>query len=176
MPEPNVNYIKYLIGLSQRGRKNSFIELFELNLKPIYTLTARTLADKEITAEVVKEVFLSAWQNIKFVREDISITAWLSSIAVFEIMEELRTKDKRKKIYGKVGNNGTEVYNPVSTGNDIERQIIELPELERVIIVLHDIEGYNASEISGLFGDLSLKEVRRILNIARQTLTEHLTL
>ena len=169
----NVNYVKYLISLSQKGKKNSFIELCEMNLKPVYILVGRTLGDEKITNEVVKHVFLSAWQNIRFVRDDISITSWLRSIAVFEIMEELRNRASRKKVYAKPG---SQIHNPIKTTNETEKQIQELPELERAVFVLHDIEGYSSHEISGFFDDVNPVEVRNILKIARQKLAEQIIL
>ena len=172
LPETNVNYIKYLIGLSQKGRKNSFMELCELGVKEIYTLSAQCLADKEIAKEVTKDVFISAWKNIRFVRDDISITAWLIGIAVYEILEELRSRQRRKRVYPDLKKNDLSVQNKITTKSDFERIILDLPELERVIFVLHDIESYSCEEISDFFDDLSIEEVQRVLKIARTTLLE----
>ena len=147
MAEANVTYIKYLIGLSQKGRKNAFLELCELSLKKVYAICGLCLGDVNIAEEVTKDVFISAWQNLKFVREDTSVNSWFRGIAVFEIMEELRTRERRQKVYPKAKKNDSTVYKRVHTNNQFESTILELPELERTIFVLHDVEGYDYDEI-----------------------------
>lgn len=167
MPEPNVTYIKYLIGLSQKGRKNSFLELCEMNLSRVYAICGLCLGDSKIAEEVTKDVFISAWQNLKFVREDTSVTSWLRGIAVFEIMEELRTRERREIVYPKAKKNDSTIYNRVHTNSQFESTILELPELERTIFVLHDVEKYDYEEISGFFDDLTIQEVKQIIRTTR---------
>lgn len=171
MQAPNVTYIKYLINLSQKGRKNSFLELCEINLARVYAICGLCLGDANIAEEVTKDVFLSAWQNIKFVREDTAVTAWLRGIAVFEIMEELRTREVRAKVYPAEKKNDSTIFNRVHTNSQFESTILELPELERTIFVLHDVEGYDYEEIAGFFGDLTIDEIKKIIRNSRATLT-----
>lgn len=170
MQDPNVNYIKYLINLSQKGRKNSFLELCELTVKKVYAIVGLCLGDANIAAEVTKDVFLSAWQNLKFVRDDTAINNWLTGIAVFEIMEELRNRDRRKKVYPNSKAHDSTVHHRVHTNNQFESTILELPELERTIFVLHDVEKYGYNEIAGFFDDLSVDEIKKIIKTARSSL------
>lgn len=170
MPEPNVTYIKYLVGLARKGRKNGFLELCELNINRVYAVCGLCLGDSLIAEEVTKDVFLSAWQNLKFLREDTSVSSWFRGIAVFEIMEELRTRERRQKVYPKAKKNDSTVYERVITKSQFESTILELPELERTIFVLHDVEGYDYEEISGFFDDLSINEIKKIIRNSRASL------
>ncbi len=170
MQDQNVNYIKYLISLARKGRKNSFIELSELTIKRVYAVVGLCLGDSHIAAEVTKDVFISAWKNLKFVRDDTSINNWLIGIAVFEVMEELRSRERRKKVYPEHKSVEPTIYNRVITNNQFESTILELPELERTIFVLHDVEGYGYKEIAGFFDDLDVEDVKKFIKTARASL------
>lgn len=142
MEDANTNYIKYLIELSQKGRKNSFIELCNFNLLNVYSLSLRIVASKQLAKEMTKIIFMAAWENIVHFREEIPFPAWLKAISVYTILEEMRSK----KIYN-------DLTIDVSADKPeskylLDNMIFSLPEKERIIFVLHELEGYSPQEIS----------------------------
>ena len=164
----NTNYIKYLIELSQKGRKNSFLELCGFNLSNVYALCLRITASKTVAEKLTVKIFLSAWENIIHFREEIPYPDWLKAIAVYSILEEIRSGNLKK-------------YINITAGNDkpasdymLDNLVFNLPERERVIYVLKEIEGYSPQEISDFLGDISKEGVKDLIYGVRKKFVKEL--
>jgi len=142
-------YIRSLIQSAQYGNNAALEQLFEMNMGRIYALSLRLMGNKPEAEKLTAAVFVSAWKNIKAIRVDTFFANWLMSLAVYNALEELRKKhaDKKNKITGKANKN-TETEIPVK--DPLEREILMLPETERLILVLNKIENYTVEEVSDL--------------------------
>ncbi len=163
------DYFQLLIKNAQKGRKNAFIDLCKLNGKKIYTLCVRMLANKKISDVLTVQIFKQAWENIRFVREEISFDTWLKGIAIYNILEEVRTKKIKEKFGGALTD-----AQVVST-DPLEVMILSLPEKERIIFIMNQIEGYTYQEISDYLFDYTEKEIKFILRETRVKLAEAMT-
>lgn len=143
---------------SKQGRKNSFLDLCEFNLKKIYNFCLRMTADKRIASKLTEEVFEQAWNSIKTVRDDVSFELWLRGIALFNSLDEIRTNRRRNEI------GQTEQAIPENI-NNYDSYLINLPDKERIIFFLHEIEGYKYGEISEVLYEYTLEEIK-LTNIA----------
>ncbi|OGU55372.1 MAG: hypothetical protein A2V66_04155 [Ignavibacteria bacterium RBG_13_36_8] len=170
MGEVDTSYIKYLVGLSKSGRKNSFMELCKLNVDAIYTLVLRTIADLKLSEEVTIDVFIAAWENLNHYREDVAFSDWLKGITVFTIMEEVRTNERRKKLQKQTKLSKNAKIPEAISLNKLERMVFELEEMQRLVFVLHDMEGYSYPEITDFLGERSEKKVKEILKVTRREL------
>lgn len=163
------DYIKLLINSAQQGRKNAFIDLCELSAKKIYTLCYRMLVNHNLAKVVTLEIFKQAWENIRFIREDISFDIWLKGISVFTILDEIRSKKRRKELEKKKENIAVEKAENIDR---LELMILSLPEKERVIFILHEIENYSYPEISDFMHEYSSNEIKFIVQSTRRKLIE----
>lgn len=85
--------------LIEKARRNSadFRPLYEHYYKPIFLFVLRRVADKELTADVVSQVFLKALQGIqKYTHQGVPFSAWLYRIAINEVNMFFR-KQKRER-------------------------------------------------------------------------------
>jgi RNA polymerase sigma-70 factor, ECF subfamily len=164
----NTNYIKYLVELSQKGRKNSFLELCGFNLSNVYALCLRITASKTVAEKLTVKIFLSAWENIIHFREEISYPDWLKAIAVYSILEEIRSGNFKKYI------NATKNDDKPTSDYKLDNLVFNLPERERIIYVLNEIEGYSAQEISDFLGDISKEGVMDLIHGVRKKFVEEL--
>lgn len=162
------DYFQLLVQSAQRGRKNAFIDLCEMNAKKIFTLCVRMLSNTTLAQHIIVKIYLQAWENIQFVREDTAFEVWLRSIAIYTILEEIRTKALRKKL--DIQANET----PPVTGNPLENYILKLPEPQRIIYILHEMEGYTYSEIGDFFTDYNETEIKSIVRKIRGNIAEEL--
>ncbi len=162
------DYFQLLIKSAQQGRKNAFVDLCELNAKKVYTLCVRMLGNERLAHEISIQIFLQAWENIKFVRADSSFEIWLKGIAIYTILEEIRTGNKGNEI-----EISPEDPLPVSE-NPIENKILSLPRTERIVFIMYQIEGYTFQEIADFLYDHSVEEIKSILRESRRKITGEL--
>lgn len=170
MSEANTNYISYLIELSKEGRKNSFLELCKLNASNIYALVARLLGEKELAIQISTEIFISAWGNLAHFREEVNFSDWLKAISVYSVMEEIRTGVKRKEIKKESKLTSKEI----ESLNNLEKLIFELPDDERVIFVLNQLNGYSLDEVSEFLPAIPKQEIETKFYLAAEKLNNSL--
>lgn len=152
----NTNYIVYLVELSQRGRKNAFLDLCEINLKSVFTTVFRLTKDIEKSTHISIQTFLTVWDNIKSFDLRHSFASWVKGIAIKIALHELFKHEEKSE----------PLEFPLQTVFDnqkIEFLLLNLPQMERIIFVLHDFEGYNYREIRDFLEDLSYDEIKTIL-------------
>lgn len=169
MSNANTNYIIYLIELSMQRRRQAFIELCGINLKNVFTVSYRLLTDLEEAKKFSVKTFLKTWDKIKHFDESESFSHWVKNIAVqfaieelFRIHEEKTLNDRKKK--------------STSGVTDLEELIISLSVEDRVIFVLHDLEGYSYRDIGVYFPELILDEIKTRLIKTREYLIGKLNL
>lgn len=145
-------YIRSLIQSAQKGNNAALEQLFEMNMGRIYALSLRLIGNKPEAEKLTATVFISAWKNIKFIRADTLFANWLMSLAVYNSLEELRKKqdEKSQKAAGKMKKNDDD--EELHVKDPLEREILKLPETERLVIVLNKIENYTLDEVSDLLG------------------------
>ncbi|MCK5087727.1 MAG: RNA polymerase sigma factor [Melioribacteraceae bacterium] len=166
------DYIKSLVDSARNGRKNAFRELCDINLKKIYNLCVRMLVDTSIAEIVVTEIFVDAWKNIKFVRDDIPFDLWLRSIAVYTILDEIRTKKRAIKLGEETGEDIVNRKTEIDSKSLFEIMVMTLPEKERVSFILHDIEGYAYQDVADFMTELPMDEIKSIVRSTRIKLIE----
>ena len=158
MKSENTNYVDYLIELSQDGRKRAFLDLCELNLRSIFTVAYRLVADFETTKKIVLKVFFYGWDNIKDYGSNLPFSLWIKNLTIRYSINELRQVVVQKSI-PKAKDKCT------SEDEYLESLIMSLPIDERIIFVLHDLEGYSYQEIKNLMNELELDEIKtKLLN------------
>jgi len=161
------DYITELINSAKRGKKESFIELCDSNLKKIFNLSLRIVLNQNIAEELTENIFIQSWEEFEFFDEDEEFEHWIKNIAVNRILEEIHSNNIKKRL----------ITNKEITENDFlpsspdkyERIMLLLPDLERIPFILHEIEEYTYEEISEFYEDMSKDEIKDIIRETRNT-------
>jgi len=162
------DYIRLLIKSAQQGKKNAYRELCNTNLKKIYNLSLRFILNEKIAEVLTQNIFIEAWDNLKFLREEQAFEIWLKSIAVYKILDELRTNViKNKMIEDELI---TEDDFEIRSQDRFENLILLLPEKERIAFILHEIEEYTYDEISDFIHDMTKDQIKSIIRETRKSL------
>ena len=121
-----------------------------MNVGRIFALNLRLLADFKLGEEATKEVFIATWERISQMRDDITFAAWLKGLTVSNALDKMRKKDglKNPDTSGKKHDKIPRKFE--SSISLFDRDIISLPERERIIFTLHEIEKYSDEETADL--------------------------
>ena len=160
--------IRSLIESSRNGNHNSFEQLFKMHVGYVYAISIRLLSDFEDANENISKIFIEAWKTISMVRRDSPFILWLKAIAIYSSLQKIREKSKDKT--------GSKKPKPSRKGlSFIDQEILSLPESERIVFVLSDIENYKKEEISDLLS-ITQEDVENFLVNAREIIMKTLVI
>ncbi len=144
-----------------------------MNSGRVYALVLRLTADKNIAVNLTKKIFVTSYEQISYFRFDKLFSSWLIGITVYSVLESMRIKksgageSNRKKNPSKSKEEKIKVNNAKEFS--FADNILLLPEQERLVFVLHDVEKYTEDETADiLFMDKN--EMNEILENAHQLL------
>jgi RNA polymerase sigma-70 factor (ECF subfamily) len=156
-----------LVSAAQRGDIDSFSALVRLYEGRVYNLSYRMLGDADSAADASQEAFLSAYRNLRAFRGG-SFRSWLLRIATNACYDALRLRKRRPAISLDMAVDEDADESPLqipdeSSGPDelilrrelasaIQTGLGELPEDQRMTVVLSDIEGLSYDEIAQITG------------------------
>lgn len=155
---------------SQEGDEEAFSELIKRHSGKIYAKAWQLLRDEGEALEVSQEAWIKAWQKLEQFRGDATFTTWLTRIVINLCFDRIR---RHRRINSRT-NNSIEEMNEMGIAweSEIEQQILSpierlekqemielineglarLPEVQRLAIILHDIEGLEYKEVARIMG------------------------
>ena len=144
----------------------------------LYRLAKRLLEDTDEAQDIVQEVFIRLWKKGESLREYRSIEALAMVTTRNLCLDRLRMRkyptENIDEIRGEVETSGIdERIDHSEIVAKIHSAINTLPELQRTVIHLRDIEGYEYREIADLL-DMNENAVRVNLSRARKRIRETL--
>jgi RNA polymerase sigma-70 factor, ECF subfamily len=164
-----------LVMRASNGDRAAFGELFENHVSRIYAFCLRISSDKDLADELTQTVFIKAWEKMNTFKYESKFSTWLHSIAMNEFLTHKRAgRTFAEKITELFRHTERHKYNSrFDAYIDIESAISKLPEQARMVVVLHDIEGYKHHEISGMLG-IAVGTSKAALHRARKQLRKEL--
>lgn len=163
----------------------------------IYSAAFRMLGTTEEAEEVVQETYIKVHQNIDRFRQQSSFGAWIFRIAHNISIDILRARKRRKDFqalsfdphsvmeHDEYSDGAGYVVSQLADDKPcpeaqldmteqmemIEASLKELPDVQREVVVLHDIEGFQYGEIAEIIG-ANIGTVRSRLHYGRLKLRQ----
>jgi RNA polymerase sigma-70 factor (ECF subfamily) len=164
-----------LLDQAAAGNEAAVRTLFRTHAPRMHRQAARVLgSDDPDVEDVVQQAFMAALEGAERFDGRSSLSTWLFGITTRRALDSARARWRRRRwsrLAEAVGL-GTPTVGPdrrEEMRSDAEAMLDKLsPEL-RLVFVLHDVEGYTFSEISGVTG-LSISSLHGRLVTARATL------
>ncbi len=130
----------------------------------------KLLKDDDSAADVSQNCFMRLWENLDKVEVD-KAKSWLFTVAYRESLQ-LIAKKKQKTDLSALDSLSYE--SPMPDLKDvIERCLVQLPEIQRSVLMLRDYEGYDYIEIGKIL-ELKESQVKVYLFRARQKMKEQI--
>jgi RNA polymerase sigma-70 factor (ECF subfamily) len=173
----DLNYEFELIDLARNGDNNAFKELFHLNVSRVYAVCLRFSACRDLAEELTQKVFIKAWEKLYTFKKESKFSSWLHRIAVNEFLMHKRSEKSFLKMFAKDNSSINKIHGRdinIETNIDLENAIASLPKQARIILVLHDVEGYKHREISSML-NIETGTSKANLHRARKLLREELS-
>jgi RNA polymerase sigma-70 factor (ECF subfamily) len=164
---------------SPKGAKQSAMR-FRLAMlqhhKTVYSVCFRLLRDAHEAEDVTQEAFLKYWQLSGEVR---GAKAWLITVARNKCLDRLRSNkrfvDADPEIFEQQSDDRDPEWHASrnETASKLDRLVNELPEPQRSLILLFDVQGMTGAECAEVL-DLNVNQVKVYLHRARRRLRQAL--
>lgn len=159
--------------------QNEFVLMVAPFKDKVFRLAKRLLVSTEEAEDATQEVLVKLWSKNGTLTGYSSVEAFAMTMTKNYCLDQL--KSKRSGNLKIVHNNYTDSapaldkkLEDYDSLNWVERSISQLPEQQRIIIQLRDIEQYEFDEMSKML-DMTESAIRVALSRARKTIREYMT-
>ncbi len=175
-----------LIEADQRGDVEAFNQLVRLYEGRVYNLCYRMLGDPDAAADVTQDTFISAYRNLNRFRGGM-FRSWLFRIATNACYDALRARKRRPTVSLSAPSDPDDdapAFDIADAGEApderalrhelsaaIQHAISQLPEDQRIVIILSDVQGLAYEEIAQVTST-NLGTVKSRLSRARARLRD----
>ena len=154
------------LARARAGDEAALAAIYRAYEVPVRTLARRIVTPRAAAEDVAQDVFVDVITRLHQFEGRGSFAGWIRSIAVSRCLMYLRSPWHRGQRWllgatGSVDEQQQEWQSEVNSGAvganradaiDLERALAQLGDNARVVVWLHDVEGYTHAEIGALFG------------------------
>lgn len=172
IPQPKAELIESCI----KGDVHAFRKLVEMLQMYAYTLAFRILLNDEDAKDAVQDSFIKVWKSLSSYNGKYLFTTWMYRIVVNTCLDRLKEAKKRSVAY--IDNANETSSDEVSNANREQAKQIRqlskgLPEKQRIIFILNDLQGLSLNEASEVL-NIPKGQVKSNLYYARKSIKEKL--
>ncbi len=141
-----------VIRRARRGDAGAHETLYRALAPAVYTLALRLVKAPAAAEDMLQETFIEVMRSLPRYRGDAALATWVRRIAVSKCLMHLRSAWNQRA--GELGHGddpvdrGAPVADAVGLRMDLEAALASLPAESRVVVWLHDVEGYTHREIA----------------------------
>ena len=165
------------------GDHSAFKILVEKYQLYAYKLAFRILCDDEEAKDVVQDSFVKIWKNIQSFDSKQKFTTWMYKVVTYTAIDRYRVIKKSSKVSFTLVNEGLNNLSENNAFIDFENKQLgelikymadKLPEKQRLVFVLRDLQGMDSIEVQDIL-DMTATMVKSNLYQARKVLKQRLT-
>lgn len=151
-------------------KQSDFIEQVQVFEAKMYRLACRILISKDAGKDAVQEVLLKLWEKIDQISKLNSLEAYAMQMTKNHCLDQLKLKANQNLRIVHQNIEADEVETEEDITNDemrmlqIKTAMNQLPEQQKMVMQLRDIENYSFTEIAEI---LQITEVAARVNLSR---------
>jgi RNA polymerase sigma-70 factor, ECF subfamily len=182
MNEPEAKIMTDVAG----GDLSAFRIIVELHHKPLISFIARFTGDRDAAEDIAQEVFLRVFKAAKDYKPQAKFKTWLFTIATNLCLNEVRNNENIPKFVDvsdlheqEYPISASAAFSPQKAAENAELRVAvrnairNLPENQRIAILLRQYNEFSYGEISKIMG-ISTSAVESLIQRARQSLKKSL--
>lgn len=176
----NAAHEAVLIRAARQGDVEAFNALVLTYQTGIYNLAYRLTGDPDAAADAAQETFINAFRNLTQFHDG-SFRAWLNRIATNACYDELRRRQRRPTVslddptheirWASTAESPESAAQRAELNRAIQNCLSGLPDDQRTVVVLCDVQGFDYQEIAAITGQ-ALGTVKSRLSRARGRLRD----
>lgn len=149
-----------IIKRAARGDVRAHEILYRAFASPVYSLCLRFTRVPAHAEDLVQETFIEVMRSIKQFRGEAAVGSWIRRIAVTKALMFLRSawtarsqslaEDWDDMTPGDAASHG--ISRHPDDALDLDAALANLPTVSRVVVWLHDVEGFTHKEIAAAMG------------------------
>ncbi|MFT4612672.1 MAG: RNA polymerase sigma factor (sigma-70 family) [Psychroserpens sp.] len=145
----------------------------------VFRLAKRLLVSREEAEDATQEILMKLWKNKEKIVEYKNVEAFSMTMTKNFCLDRLKSKQAQnlKIVHSNYEDNNTSLEKQLEARDSVDwvsKIIEELPDQQKIILQLRDIEEYDFDEIAKVV-DMNPTAIRVALSRARKTIREKLT-
>jgi RNA polymerase sigma factor (sigma-70 family) len=161
---------EFTLAGAKRGDMRACEKIYRQFHKQAFSVAVRICNNRELAQDVTQEAFITAFKRVNQYRGDSPFWGWLRRVIINHAISALRKLPRHDAVE-------LEDYMSPRNGDqdgmgqcmDLEQALAQLSDEDRLVVWLHDVEGYKHREIAKLAGKTESYSKTR-LNRARAKL------
>ncbi|MEE4175527.1 MAG: sigma-70 family RNA polymerase sigma factor [Xanthomonadales bacterium] len=160
------------LARAKRGDIQACEQLYRQFHRPVYSVTVRVTNCSQLAQDVTQEAFITAFRRLGQFRGDAPFWGWLRRLAINHAISALRKQPRGELVTFEDFRASCEGnQEAIGEAMDLSEALAQLGEEDRLVVWLHDVEGYRHGEIAEVFGKTESFSKTR-LSRARKKLRE----
>ena len=131
-------------------------QLYDAHVADVHRLALRMTADDALAEDATQDAFIRVFRGLRRFRRDAALRTWIHQIAVSAILTAIRGRKRWNARRAEIEEADQVPQQRRDAEPDLRERLYAaidtLPEIYRVVVVLHDIEGHTHEEIGTLLG------------------------
>ncbi len=149
-----------LTQMAASGNLAAFEKLYEKYHRRTYSLCLRMTNNVTEAEDLTQEAFIQLFRKIGSFRGDSAFTTWFHRLTVNQVLMHFRKRSVKNEKTTEDGDLPEKVKSdkkyqasmPILNRMDLKKAIAMLPPGYRSVFVLHDVEGFEHSEVARMLG------------------------
>ncbi len=149
-----------LTQMAANGNISAFELLYERYHRRTYSLCLRMMKNRTEAEDLTQEVFIQLFRKAGSFRGDSAFSTWLHRLTVNQVLMHFRKRSFKNEKTSEDGelpeqiahDSANRTKTPVLDRIALKRAVGELPPGYKSVFLLHDVEGYEHSEVARILG------------------------